>query len=398
MKKLSTLFFSLLLSCSLFAQTSNTTGNGKTGFGGPVGNGSLDITTAGDNITFTFNRGASGGFNDALVIYIDAAAGGYTSTASFMDASSDLMKAISGYDGATNRATFNFSSTFTPEKALALFANGSKGAVLVNLGTTMHTIIDTPILSNNGNTNAPSYTVTFPSASLGLSGTSSFKFLATYISGTGYRADEAIGDPMTGFSQGWNAYTSTTTPPIFNGTFPVTLARFTGSYEEGASVLNWITKTESNVKSFDVQRSINSVEWTTVSSVKATNRINGSSYSYTDNNSFKGAIYYRLKMVDNDGSFKYSNVIKLSSTAVSEVRLMGNPVKNEIRLNITNSESAKYTVEVVSTDGRKVKAVNYSHSAGVSNVVIPADGLMRGTYFVKVSNGATQTTLPFTVN
>ena len=51
--------------------------------------------------------------------------------------------------------------------------------------------------------------------------------MATYISGTGYRSDEAIGDPMTDFASGWNPYTSSTKPLVYNETLPVVFGNFT---------------------------------------------------------------------------------------------------------------------------------------------------------------------------
>lgn len=62
--------FATVLALSLNAFAVNYPGNGKTGFGGPVGTGSLDITADNNAITFKLNRGLSD-MNEVLVIYID---------------------------------------------------------------------------------------------------------------------------------------------------------------------------------------------------------------------------------------------------------------------------------------------------------------------------------------
>ncbi|HEX8357963.1 MAG TPA: hypothetical protein VF610_11145, partial [Segetibacter sp.] len=127
--KLLFFFFSFCHLCFLsnvFGQT-NYPGNAKSGFGGPIGTGSLDISSAGGNITFTLNKASASAFNDVLVVYLDTKSGGFITTDNFVDGSSPLMIAISGFDGATNRATFNFSGAFTPDYALALTPNSGTG-------------------------------------------------------------------------------------------------------------------------------------------------------------------------------------------------------------------------------------------------------------------------------
>ena len=212
MKKISVLFICVSLTVAAFATT--YPGNGKSGFGGPVGLGSLDITNTADSIIFKLVRG-TGGMNDALVIYLDVATGGFATTNTFNDGTDGLSKAISGYDNTigagTGRAVFNFSASFRPEFALA-FKPGETSAKLVALKDTgKFTVLELPALSSN-NPNAASFTVKIKASDIGLTSCIKFNFIATTISTTAYRSDEAIGDPMTGFVQGWNPYTSTTNP------------------------------------------------------------------------------------------------------------------------------------------------------------------------------------------
>src|SRR5207244_5337709 len=66
-----------LLSFPAFASAATFVGNGATGFGGPVGNGSVDITDSATGMTVKFNRGLSGSLNDVLVLYFYTRPGGY---------------------------------------------------------------------------------------------------------------------------------------------------------------------------------------------------------------------------------------------------------------------------------------------------------------------------------
>ena len=81
--------------------------------------------------------------------------------------------------------------------------------VLNDAGT--FTVLSLPALSSNIAL-AESFTVKIKASDLGLGSCITFKFIATTISLTAYRSEEAIGDPMTGFVQGWNPYTSVTPP------------------------------------------------------------------------------------------------------------------------------------------------------------------------------------------
>src|SRR5213593_2341397 len=80
-------------------------GNGNSGFGGPIGLGSLTLTDDGTTVSGTVNKGPNG-FNDVLVIYIDSVGGGFSDTSGFADSGpgDGLRKAISGFDGGANRS------------------------------------------------------------------------------------------------------------------------------------------------------------------------------------------------------------------------------------------------------------------------------------------------------
>src|SRR5436190_14556353 len=97
----------LTLSASLSGFAATYSGNGNSGFGGPVGLGSLTLTDNGTTVSGTVNKGPNG-INDVLVIYIDSQAGGFSDTSGFGDGADGLRKAISGFDGGANRSLMTF--------------------------------------------------------------------------------------------------------------------------------------------------------------------------------------------------------------------------------------------------------------------------------------------------
>jgi len=172
-------------------------GNGNTGFGGPLGSGTLSISDdVAGNINFTFNAGGSGN-NDYLVVYIDSVSGGFASTSGLNDHADENRRAISGTND-TDQSLVTFASGFNADYALSTPGAGqhSQFAGLWGLATGGPNSLNYVASANIGGTqNATTFSIT--AAELGLTANSgqSFKFVATYLNGGNtYRSDEAIGN------------------------------------------------------------------------------------------------------------------------------------------------------------------------------------------------------------
>jgi hypothetical protein len=197
----------LLLFCCL-APAATYTGNGDTGFGGAIGNGTLTLSDDGTNISGTLSAG--GTMNDVLVIYIQSGPGGFANTSGFNDRSDSYRQAISGVS-ASGRSLLTFASGFQPNYAIALaptaastnglwqLANGGSNS-LVYLGS-----VNLAPLDNTG-----PYTFSFPAALIGMipGVRSTIQVFGTYVRTDGFRSTEAIAGNLTG-TQGWNPFTQT---------------------------------------------------------------------------------------------------------------------------------------------------------------------------------------------
>ena len=201
------------------ASAATYAGNGNTGFGGPIGLGSLSLTDDGTTLTGTFTKG-TGSFSDVLVLYIDSGAGGFSSTSGFADTGDGLRKAISGYDGS-NRSLMTFATGFLPDYAIALGpASDNFGGLwqLADGGANSLNFVSSVSLSPTGTSSSPTYTFSLSLASIGVTPGNAFELFGTYISNSGYRSTEAIVGDDTGV-QGWNPFSQTsfgtyTTTPI----------------------------------------------------------------------------------------------------------------------------------------------------------------------------------------
>jgi hypothetical protein len=198
-------------------------GNGNTGFGGPIGGGSLTLSDDGVTVSGNLTKGPNG-FNDALVLYLQTGSGGFSNTTGFSDAADGLRRAISGFDGGSNHSVMNFTGGFAPNYAIALGpADDNFGGLwqLQNGGNGSLPFISSVNLTPTGTNNADTYSFSFNLAQVGLSPHSgaSFQIFGSYISNTGFRSNEALPGNDMG-TAGWNPFTETsavtyaTTPPV----------------------------------------------------------------------------------------------------------------------------------------------------------------------------------------
>jgi hypothetical protein len=179
--------------CATQLRADTYPGNGGTSFGGPLGTGSITLTDNGTTISGTFTRG-SGNHNDILVLYIDSVAGGFSTTSGFNDQADDLRRGISGV-GGFGRSTVNFASGFQADYAIAIHNNNfTFGGLwsLANGNNNSLNFIDSVNLSGGGSS-AASFTFDFNWSEVGLGSPGSFNWVATYLSESGFRSNEAIG-------------------------------------------------------------------------------------------------------------------------------------------------------------------------------------------------------------
>ncbi|NQX97469.1 MAG: T9SS type A sorting domain-containing protein, partial [Flavobacteriales bacterium] len=115
--------------------------------------------------------------------------------------------------------------------------------------------------------------------------------------------------------------------------------------EEGYNHLYWITATEINNDHFEIEKSIDGVLFHKIGSTNGSgNSLSQLSYEFNDNNPSLGINYYRLRQVDFDGKFKYSNVISIKQSYGAEISIFPNPTQGKLNLNVVSRESGNYTI------------------------------------------------------
>jgi len=177
---------------------------------------------------------------------------------------------------------------------------------------------------------------------------------------------------------------------VVKSTVPVKLVSFTGTYKAGATDLAWSTANETNSAHYVIERSTNGVDFIDIKEVASLNKASGSTYTYSDVINTDGKLYYRLKMVDKDGSFTYSNIVSVSISNGFTFSLYPNPVKNNLTLHVENSKTEDVTLQVINILGRVVYQQQSHLNIGINNVSLNVSNLAQGSYLLVVKGDNTQ--------
>jgi Domain of unknown function (DUF4082)/Secretion system C-terminal sorting domain len=175
-------------------------------------------------------------------------------------------------------------------------------------------------------------------------------------------------------------------------TLPVTLLNLSASPNGRKVTLHWSTSTEINNSGFDVQRSIDGVNWTTIGFVAgAGNSSFTKNYTYLDDNLETRRYYYRLNQIDIDGRSKYSAVVSAVIGGKGEYTLgqnYPNPFRDETTIQYTLPLSGPVSLTLYDISGRSVRVlVNATKEAGTYAVSFNTGNLTRGVYYYRMQAG-----------
>ena len=172
---------------------------------------------------------------------------------------------------------------------------------------------------------------------------------------------------------------------------PVTLFGFRGEKQSGINKLYWNTSSEVNNKGFELQRSADGVNFSSLGFI-ATKAINGNSnsnlsYSYDDVKPLLGNGYYRLKQIDADGKSSYSTIVLLKGDKQNNITITGiypNPVRDKLNIIITTPTKEEVTMVVSDMSGKVLLQQRGIISTGDNAMQINTQTLATGTYVLKL--------------
>ncbi|OUJ71213.1 hypothetical protein BXP70_22290 [Hymenobacter crusticola] len=175
---------------------------------------------------------------------------------------------------------------------------------------------------------------------------------------------------------------------------PLTLLSFKAKRAGSRVVITWSTTNEVEVNHFVVERSEDGSLFSSIGTVSANNNVGNNSYRLVDGRPFHETSYYRLKMVDDDGSFAYSAVESVDGKllAVDPITVYPNPAQSALQVTYPATEEASY-LEIITASGKIVKRISIDPHSTTASVDIAS--LPSGIYILHYSTAFSTSTAKF---
>jgi hypothetical protein len=181
---------------------------------------------------------------------------------------------------------------------------------------------------------------------------------------------------------------------------PIDLVFFNAGMRGDDAQLTWQTATEKGNKGFTVERSDDGVRYSSIATIGSQAQEGNSgqmlNYNFTDANaaaSSKGAIYYRIRQTDINGTFTYSKTIRLATgkSTMEQLAMYPNPSTGVLNLDLATGSAANETlyVTVMGTAGNVVINRSYQVGEGRLSTSLDLSTLPAGTYYVKLTGAGT---------
>jgi photosystem II stability/assembly factor-like uncharacterized protein len=181
---------------------------------------------------------------------------------------------------------------------------------------------------------------------------------------------------------------------------PVELTSFQADIDNNITTLSWSTSTETNNLCFEVFRSSDNQNWNSLVFING----NGTTalthhYQFTDRVETPGIYYYKLKQLDYNGDFNYSNVIAVIIVSPLKFELFQNfpnPFNSSTKIIYQLPEEGFVSLKIYGVLGNEVKSlVGENKKAGYYSVSLNANDLSSGIYFYKLTAGEYSSTKKF---
>jgi hypothetical protein len=180
---------------------------------------------------------------------------------------------------------------------------------------------------------------------------------------------------------------------------PVTLTNFTATKNKNITNINWNTLTEIGNKGFEVERSVDGRNFTSLEFVPSQGNTKNN-YSTIDKSPKVGVNYYRLKQIDVDGRFTYSSIVsvKFDKEDIASFTFYPNPAKEMLRINVGLIENETATIKLMNSLGQTVASKTINKSASTSVISFDISTIAKGNYYLELKNGTTRSVEKVVIN
>jgi hypothetical protein len=159
------------------------------------------------------------------------------------------------------------------------------------------------------------------------------------------------------------------------GALPLRLISFTGSKQNNGALLQWKTENEINTSHFEIQKSSDGNNSTTIATANANNRSGINNYSFTDAQPITANNFYRLKQIDFDGRFTYSSILKIQFIEKPVFTIYPNPAVNGLSISGATAGSVIYLYDAA---GKQL----LQRTINAQSLTISMDSYAKGMYLL----------------
>lgn len=197
-------------------------------------------------------------------------------------------------------------------------------------------------------------------------------------------ANQGQGMPQRQYGSKFGCFSLPSGAPL-----PVSLLSFAVNYNNGVSTINWKTSQEINLLKYEVMRSVDGINFHSIGSVSSRNILTERKNTYQDYNLPTGAttLYYKLKMIDNDGKYKISEIVtvKITNSKAKELTICPNPASTNAQLKFNTDKTGVASITVYDASGKIVLqqqaiVLSGNNSVAINNIISLADGM----YTIKI--------------
>ncbi len=183
--------------------------------------------------------------------------------------------------------------------------------------------------------------------------------------------------------------TTSVAPLFYCGVLPITLESFTASLEGSSVNLNWQISGNINISYFEIEHSTDGVNFYKIGTTDFINDV--SKYNFIHQSPDAGKNFYRLKMVDIDGKFSYSNIllVNLNNSTENKLLIYPNPASSYMALQFNADSRQETQISVFDNAGKKLIDKNIIAEKGKNYLTIEdVKNFSDGVYLIRLNIGS----------
>lgn len=188
---------------------------------------------------------------------------------------------------------------------------------------------------------------------------------------------------------------------LLNVPLPVKFLNFTATKNNNVAFLNWVVENENTITDrYEIERSSNGVSFEKIATIGALNNgRSGNAYTFTQQNlsSIKntGVIYFRIKQIDKDGKFIYTEIknLRLGTKGIL-VGVFPNPIKQNTTLTFDLVENSRVIYSITDAAGKMIETYQVQGFKGSNIKTLNLGKYAAGAYILKVQAGDDVKTIP----